>query len=305
MVEELLDEVEILKNDNSNSYDNLYKLFQELVGLFQEKNLDYQLVGDFAIMLKYGNEITTDISTIQINLNEKDMESFCEICKALNLKLQDNRLCSNKILENEEISGDEEVMVYYDDKPLLIIHCFERLVDGTIISKNYYQDGDDNPRAKEIIYGSKLVKEIFDKDYIEFFGYMVPIVSFEYLFIEKKIKYNLLNYLETKVDNRQISNIRNLMKTDKVTQFVLVNDLDITNTNLIEIDNNDISHILLEAQNNDLNETQNLEFLKEKLVHKDEGLNETGFSTTHIIIIIILIVLVLLLMGLIIFKLFD
>lgn len=302
MVEELLNKVKNLEPNNSHSYDILYSKFQELVGLSQERNLDYQLTGNFVVALKYNGEIAANIDNIQINLNEKDIENLYEICKSLKLRLQDNRLYSDKILKNEKIIGNDEIIVFYEDKPLLVVHPFERLVDGTIIMKDYYHDGDDNPRAREIIYSSKLAKEIFGRDSIEFFGYMVPIVSLEYLFISQEIDSNLLEFIETRIDNRRVTTIKNLMKNDKVIQYVLVNDLDKTNTITIEINNNDISHQLLEAQNNDLNETQNLEFLKEKLVHKNEIVNETGFSRIYIIIII-LIILVLLVLGLIIFKL--
>ena len=306
MVEELLEERREKIEELELKYhlnDTLYKKFQELVGLFQEKNLDYQLVGDFAISLKYKDEFSTSIDYIQINLSEQDIEKLYEICKQLKLKLQDKRMYSDKTLKDGEIVGDNEVVVYHENKPLLMVHCFERLVDGTIIAKDYYLDGDDNPRARETIYSSKLSKEIFGRDSIDFFGYVVPIVSLEYLFILKNMDKQLLEFIETKIDNRRVSTIRNLLRTDKVVQFVLVNDLDKTSTGILEIDNNDISHILLEAQNNDLNETQNLEFLKKKLIHKNDIVNETGFSNVYIIVIIVLVILVLLVMGLIVFKL--
>lgn len=306
---EVLDVLEEPKSSSSHSFDVLYKKCRELVELFCKENLDYQLIGKFAVALKYRDEISIDVSTIQIHLNEKDIERFHQICQNLNLHFKDNRLHSPKVLKDGVVMGDAEVVVLLDDIPLLEVFCFERLVDGTIISKEYYQDEEDNSRAMETIYGSKLAKEIYGKGFIEFFGYTIPIISFEYLFLQKQFDDDILEFLETKIENRIVSTIRNLMKQEYVVQFVVINELpeaDTINHHLMENDNTDISQMLLAAQLADLSDTQNLAFLEAKQLHKTvkPEEEEEGFSTPYLIIVITLMLFVLGLSGCIIFKLF-
>lgn len=311
MVDEIL---EMNSNDSINSvsasvghsYDILYSKFCELMKLFQKEGLDYQLDGEFAVSLKYKDEFFPTSSIIQINLNEKDIKRFESICNTLNITVQDNRMHSSKKIGENGITGPAEIISFYEDTPLIEIHSFERLVDGTFIIKDYYQDDEHHTKAQETIYGNKLAKEIFKKDYLTMMGYTIPIVSIEYLFLEKKHSSKLLNFLEKKIDNRKASTIRNLLRCDKVVQFVLINDLPSTNTinyNSIENDNTDISHMILDAHANDISETQNLEFLKTKQLHKIDE-NEQKHSTLYLIVISILTIITLFLISFILYKTF-
>lgn len=287
-------------------YDTLYTKFCELMKLFQKEGLDYQLNGEFSVSLKYRNEFFPMSSIIQINLNEKDIKRFESICNNLNITVKDNRMHSLKKLGEKGITGPSEIVALYNDIPLMEIHSFERLVDGTFILKDYYQDDEHHTKAQETIFGSKLAKEIFKKDNLNLMDYTIPIVSIEYLFLEKTASLKLINFLEKKIDNRRVSNIRNLLRCDKAVQFVLINELpnaNIINHDSIENDNTDISHMILDAHANDISETQNLEFLKTKQLHKIDD-DEKKQSTLYLIITSILTILVLLLISFILCKMF-
>ncbi len=317
MVDELLDidEDESIKENNSieeltdsstSRNEFLTSRFHELIEMLQKEGIDYQLMGPFSAYLKFHDDFQYTIPSIQIHLNEKDIERFKNICQNLSLEVRDQRLSSLKTIKDGISLGEEAVTVYDDAHLFIDVFCFERLADGTIISKDYYHDDDNNPRAKESIFSSKLAKEIFGRDTISFFGYMIPVVSWEYLFIMKEGNPLFLNFIESKIDQRKTSIIRNLMKTDKVVQYVLVSDLPETsqiNSNLIENDNTKISQMLLDSTR-EFSETENLEFLKTKQLRKIDENYEKGAITRYAVISVLLSILVLIFIVLILTKIF-
>ncbi len=280
--------------------------FLELIKELQKEGIDYQLTGPFSAYLKYDKDFADTFASIQIHLNEKDMERFKKICQEISLDVKDRRLSSPKIIKDGVSLGDEAVLVYYGTELFLEVFCFERLVDGTIISKDYYHDDENNPRARESIFSSKLAKEVFGRDSILYFGYLIPIVSWEYLYLMKDGNQNFLDFIETKVDQRKISNIRSLLKTDKVVQFVMVDELPESsqiNSNLMENDNSKISQMLLDSTR-EFSETENLEFLKTKQLRKIDENYERGAITRYAVVVVFLCLLILILIGLILTKLF-
>ena len=305
MIEELLDvEEEKALNHNSSSHNDLITAkFHQLINGLQKEGVDYQVVGAFSAYLKYHDEYSYEIPSISIHLNEKDMECFKKICHDLSFDVRDNRLSSPKTMKNGIIQGNQEVTVYDGESLFLNVFCFERLVDGTILSKEYYQDDEHNFRVKESIFSSKLAKEIFERDSVLFFGYMIPIVSFEYLSIIRLGDSSFNDFIQTKINERRQYNIQNLMKTDKIIQYVPVHELPESSYSFKTRGSN-INQILLDSTR-EFSETENLEFLKTKQIHKIDESYESGSITRYAVVVILLSIMVLIFIILILIKIFG
>lgn len=297
MTDEIL-EMDTLDTISFYNYETLLKEFLKLIPSLQESGIDYQLSGNFSVYLKFHQHIQANQAIIQINLNENDLISFKKICEAAHLIIQDNRISPQKLKDNFS-----DIIVLLDDTPFIAINLFERLIDGTIILKDYYYD-DDYLKVKESIFSNNLAKKIFEDETIHLNGYDIFIVSSEYLSIQKGMDYEFYQVIDSRINKQKSLEISQLMQSEMVVQNIVADSLTIPN--IIDTkynhDQNEIQQIKLDSSFTDFSETLNLEFLKTKQLHKIEETNESGFVSKYAIIVSILMFLVILLIILIILK---
>ena len=297
MIDEIL-EMDVLDTLSFYNYETLLKEFLKLIPSLQGSGIDYQLSGNFSVYLKFHQRIQANQAIIQINLNENDLISFKQICEASHLVIQDNRISPQKLKDNVS-----DIIVLLDDTPFIEIKLFERLIDGTIILKDYYYDGD-YLKIKESIFGTDLAKKIFEEETIPLNGYDISIVSLEYLSIQRGMEHDFYQAIDSRINKQKSLEISQLMQSEMVVQNIVVDSLTIPN--IIDTkynhDQNEIQQIKLDSSFTDFSETLNLEFLKTKQLHKIEETSESGFVSKYAIIVSILMFLVILLIILIILK---
>ena len=282
----------------SKNHEIIYSKLKELIILLENDNVDYQLAGALCGYIKYNQESNRCHEDIDININEKDISKFKNACEKLGLSFQDNRLSSPRVLKDGIPVGEHEIIAKEKNSDFHIgAFPFERLADGTIISKGYYHDEHGNPCCKETIIGSRLAKEIFDKEKMDFGGCQLCITSPEYVYILKqytnkeKDKHDII-FLQSKINKEKYKHIKSLLATEIATQYVQVMDLPIT---FDSKKSNDSSEIVDDFDN--ISVDNNVEEKGKQLVKKNKG-SVSLFSIT----IIILSIITFLLIGLIIFT---
>ena len=215
-------------DDISLNHKKIYSRLEELIKLLNEENIDYQLAGALSLYLKYGEESKRCHHDIDISVNEKDIKKLKNVFEKMNLKFNDIRFNSLKVLKNGHLSGKHEISALEEDSNFHIgVFPFERLADGTLITKGYYHDSNNNPCCMEDIISESLAKLIFENKPITFKGMPVYITSPEYIYVlksEKKSDKDIedIKFLEDKINKDKLNKIKELSKTDKATQHSLV-----------------------------------------------------------------------------------
>ena len=215
-------------DDISLNHKKIYSRLEELIKLLNEENIDYQLAGALSLYLKYEEESNRCHHDIDISVNEKDIKKLKTVFEKMNLKFNDIRFNSLKVLKNGHLSGKHEISALEEDSDFHIgVFPFERLADGTLITKGYYHDSNNNPCCMEDIISESLAKLIFEKKPITFKGMPVYITSPEYIYVlksEKKSDKDIedIKFLEDKINKDKLNKIKELSKTDKATQHSLV-----------------------------------------------------------------------------------
>lgn len=292
--EELALAVKERKKDIDNRYDEkkvqenhdeIYSKLEQLIKLLNEENIDYQLAGSLCGYLKYGEESDRCHDDIDINLNELDIDKFKRVCLKMGLEFKDNRMTSSRVLKEGIPSGEHEVIATLDGSDFHIgAFCFERLADGTVISKGYYHDEDGNPCAREEILSPELARETFGSEEIEFRGQKLFITPPEQIYLFKKYTKSEkdlhdIQFLEDKIDAEKLKRIRNLNKTDRYIQCVPVHTL----PEPYERNINDELVNMLDDKKEEVKEENS------KVLRKES--NE-GFATKYAIIITMFLVIV-------------
>lgn len=128
---------ELVKKNHEEIYSKLETLVQKL----NEKGVDYQLAGALCAYIKYGEESQRIHDDIDLNINEKDINKFKEICEEIGLFFSDNRMITTRTLKNGIPAGEHEVIAtLYGSNFHIGAFCFERLADGTVVNKGYYHN---------------------------------------------------------------------------------------------------------------------------------------------------------------------
>ena len=229
----ILNNKEYLENKCSvkKNHEKIYSRLEELIRLLNEENIDYQLAGALALYLKYGKESNRCHHDIDISVNEKDIRKLKNVFEKMNLKFNDIRFNSLKVLKDGKLVGKHEISGLEEASDFHIgVFPFERLADGTLITKGYYHDSNNNPCCMENILSSQLSSLIFEKDPITFKGIPVYITSPEYIYVIKsntrgKKDIEDMEFLEERINKDKLNKIKELSKSDKATQHNLVTNI--------------------------------------------------------------------------------
>ena len=305
-------------NDNDSikkNHEKTYNKLEEFARLLNEAGVDYQLAGALCGYIKYGQESDRYHEDIDISINERDIPKLKQVCEKMGLKFSDDRFNSPRVLKNGIPSGEHEIIAREDGSDFHIgAFAFERLADGTIITKGYYHDSNNNPCCREEVISSQLASLIFGKETVDFRGIPLYITSPEYI-------YNLKNYtrkekdlkdiefLEDKIDKDKVNKIKELSKTDKATQNVIVDKKPVEEEKKKkeEIDEmlyttTDLEKDMLKTTNRKKVDRQEKEVTKQlKKVDPNTKLSKGSISIVSIILAL-LVVFAVLLIGLIVFT---
>ena len=239
------------------NHEFIYAKLRKLIKLLNRSGADYHLAGALAAYVYYGIESTRVHDDIDIHINEKDINKLKNACEAMGLKFHDKRLNSPRVLINGIPTGKHEISATSDKSDFHIgAFCFERMTDGSIISKGYYHDENNKACAREVILSPELAKEIYTKKPIYFHDLPVFITSPEYLYSLKnytKTEKDLVDiaFLEKHIDREKLARMRILSKTDKHVQCVRVSSLPSPskiNRKAIENDNSELSNMLVQSK---------------------------------------------------------
>lgn len=236
--EKLLDAIASRKKALDDRYDSdkvrenhetIYGKLELLARECHKAGVDYQLAGALCGYIQYDEESNRCHDDIDINLNEADMDKFAAICKKLGLIFEDNRLHSPRVLKNGIPSGEHEVIARDPNSNFHIgVFPFERLEDGSVISKGYYHDEDGTPCVREEIYSPEAAHEVFPGEEIDFRGTPIVITPPEYVYLLKsytknqKDQHDIL-FLEKRMDPKELEKLRSVLKDGRVVQNVPVN----------------------------------------------------------------------------------
>ena len=305
-----------LENVTKN-HEVIYSRLEQLVIGLEAAGVDYQLAGALCGYLKYGKESDRCHDDIDINVNEKDIGKLKKVCEGMGLSFHDNRLTSPRVLEGGIPRGEHEVIAQDPDSDFHIgAFPFERLADGTIITKGYYHSEGDIPCCREEIIGSNLAKEFFGKEKIDFKGHPLYITSPEYVYMLKeytdsgKDRHDR-DFLKNKIDKDKLNRIKELSKTETATQCVQVMTLppvvDSKDKKSLKVD--ELNDMFTEEENDnsiEKNETNEKakSFLK-KSSNNIPGNNNQGSGTALSFTILILAMIAIGLIGLIIYTIID
>ena len=216
------------KDSIRKNHEKTYSKLEEFTKLLNAEGIDYQLAGALCGYIKYNQESERYHEDIDISINEKDIPKLKKVCSMMGLKFSDNRYNSPRVLKNGIPSGEHELIATEDNSDFHIgAFPFERLADGTIINKGYYHDSNNNPCCREDIISSDLASLIFGRETVDFRGNPLSITSPEYIYILKSYTKNDkdlkdIEFLEDKIDKDKLNKIRELSKTEKITQNTLV-----------------------------------------------------------------------------------
>ena len=173
MIQNYLEELEKRFNPElvKKNHEEIYSKLEILAKKMNERGIDYQLAGALCSYIKYGVESNRTHDDIDINLNEKDIDKFREVCEEMGLQFQDNRLTTPRVLKNGIPSGEHEVIATLDGSDFHIgAFCFERKPDGTVINKGYYNDENGEIYTRNDVISPELASEIFGKEQVDFRG---------------------------------------------------------------------------------------------------------------------------------------
>lgn len=209
---------ELVKENHKEIYDKLEILIKKL----NERGVDYQLAGALCAYIKYGVESDRTHDDIDINLNERDMSKFKEVCEEMGLQFHDNRMTTPRILKNGIPAGDHEVLATLDGSDFHIgAFCFERKPDGTVINKGYYHDDRGQIYTRDEVISPELAEEIFGREEVDFRGQKLVITPPEFVYrlknYTKKDK-DLVDimFMEGRIDKSKLERINELSKKSKI-----------------------------------------------------------------------------------------
>ncbi len=283
----------------------VYSILRRLIPLLNKEGIDYHLAGALSAYLYYGEESHRMHEDIDIHINEKDMDRFRAVCESLGFTFKDKRMNSPRVLKNGIPSGSHEVIAYTPNNDFHIgAFCFERVENGTIITKGYYHDEKNKPCAREVVLSSELAKEIYPKKQVMWEGIPVSVTSPEYIYKLKSYTKTEkdkddIEFLESHMSQDRYRKIKELSKTGMFVQCVPVKALPATNKinhQSLENDNSELSKMLndsKEEKNVEKEEKKEKEKPKEKvyLPPKRKEKNETGFTTRDAIIFTLVVLI--------------
>ena len=300
----------------SNNHKEIYSKLDQLVNLMNKEGIDYQLAGALSAYIKYNTESDRYHEDIDFNINENDIDKFKKICQSLGLYFEDNRLSSPRILNNGIPSGEHEVIAKESNSNFHVgVFCFERVADGSVITKGYYHDDNNNSCVREDIFSPELAKLIFSGESVELNGKKIIVTPPEYIYLLKnytKSEKDLqdIRFLEDKLDEEKLNKISTLLKTDSYTQNIPVNSLPSTYDNPFNniSDNNELDR-MLDSKDEDKNTKEDTnsktnDLGKQKVLTKvsNDFKDQSGYASTNSLTSITLISYVLIFILIVVFM---
>ena len=236
------------KDKVKDNHKEIYSKLDELVKLLNEYDIDYQLAGALCAYIKYGEESNRVHDDIDLNVNEKDLDKFKNVCEQMGLKYSDKRFDSPRVLKDGIPSGEHEVIAELDGSDFHIgVFCFQRNKDGSVDNRNYYKDEDDNAKVWNEHLSPKYSEIVFGREAVEFNGKKLYITPPEYVYALKSYTrhlkdYSDLEFMEDKIDKDKLNKIKEIGKTDREVLY-----LDAKNNNKVD----EIDTMLEHEKNNE------------------------------------------------------
>ena len=297
----------------SKNHEVIYSKLEEFSKLLNDANIDYQLAGALCGYIKYGEESDRCHDDIDISINEKDIDKLRKVCEIMGLNFKDNRFSSSRVLKNGIPSGEHEIIATSDSSDFHIgAFPFERLADGTIITKGYYHDSNKHICCREDIISSQLASLIFGKETVDFNGIPIYITAPEYVYVLKEYTNSEKDkrdreFLEKHIDMEKVKQIKGLSKTDKVTQNSLViNDPTIISQKTVDLQ--DTLYTTIDLEKDMKKYTRKKEYNKQnkeitrQLKRVNPNTKIKGSISIISIVLALLVVFAILLIGLIVFT---
>ena len=318
--EKLVDAIANRKKALDDRYDNdkvrdnhetIYGKLEQFAREFKKAGMDYQLAGALCGYIKYDEESDRVHDDIDFMLNEDDMDKFRSICIKLGLHFFDNRMNSPKVLKNNILSDEHEVIAKDPNSDFHVgIFPYERKDDGTVIVRGYYHDEDNKPCAREEIYSPELANEIFGGEEVEFRGTPIIITPPEHIYNLKsytKHEKDLhdIMFLEDKIDRDKLLRMSILSRDGLKIQNVRVKDVKKNLHNPYNEDDDDLGLMLVDDEpiNNNEFEKEGAKVLVKKNKQQEDdkknlvGIDEEGFISNTIITTLAIITFVLCFIG--------
>ena len=281
------------------NHEMIYSKLKQLAKRLDEEGVDYYLAGALCGYIKFGEESNRCHDDIDININEKDLDKFKKICKEMGLIFKDKRFDSPRVLENGICVGDHEVLAEEEGSDFHIgAFPFERLADGTVISKGYYKDEDGKPCCREIIYSSSLASEILSDRPVNFDGQPIYVSAPEYVYMLKKYTNKSkdkadIKFLEDKINKDKVKRIEELSKTDEVTQFSKITNIPTVEEEEKE-ETSEMDEMFVEEKKEEVVTDK-----PKKMVKSDNNDSKRGAASISSILLVVLIAVFFVLIGLI------
>ena len=266
---------------------NKVELLEQLIKLMNSEGIDYYLSGELNPYIMNQDESVIDTDHFDVYINERDLGKFENVCQNLNLLFQDKRMDSPRILKNGIPEGDFEVKASLNDSIFYIgVYCFERLDEGVVVYKGYYQDQNNKPCCREDIFSSSLAKDIFNSNPITFKDSTVFMISPKYTYYLNQLKNPDIENSGEEI----INPIKRRVKNECQVQFVAVTSLPtLSQINVKDIrnDNSEISRMIVDSDDNIQQEDNN-----NKQVDNSKEFCKKQKSIPFVIGIILLIVII-------------
>ena len=304
--QELINEIYRLKNElpklvNSVSNEKQNETtgkskFDSVLKDFNKEGIDYKIDGSSSVDMLLGE---LKINTLSLWINDKDVNKAKAIFKKYGPMYFSSGSNSNKKIKNGNIIDDSNNIIE-DDNNRVCTKEFERLDDGSIITKDYFTDSNGTECIKADFYGKDLAKEIFDTDKVSANGEEYPIVTPEFEYISRLNSTNeqdmeIVSKLEPIVDNNRINKIQELAANNYVSQ--------ITKAPQVKEQNNELSSMMENTEEsvntNVNNDTQQIEKPKQFVKTSPQSVSENngGYVSKLAFIFFLLLIIVLFLTG--------
>lgn len=306
--EEIIKEIYRLKNDLENTnykdgqHNNITKKkdskIENVLRDLNSAHIDYFITGLAVSSLVVDKAIPDD--NLSLYINDEDFDKFKVICENNGLNFIDKRENPNRTMENGNVTGEPNISASTSDGLTNMAAVdFERLSDGSIITKDNYLSSDGAHFIKADFYGKELSNEAFDTNKVSIEDNNYPIVAPEFEFVTRLNSNSpddreVVNKLENHVDVKRIERIQALAINNYASQ--------VTKAEPVKKQNNDLSAML--SDESQIVDTYSVQKEKPKqLVKNNTGntqssnANNGGYLSQLTFIFLMLLITVMFLTG--------
>lgn len=310
------------KYSEGDKFDLLNQKFLSLIDVLNKEGIHYRISGISSGYLMYGDfPENSKNGIINILVDEGDFFKFKLVCQRLDLNFVDNRMCTNKRFEGDEIIGDSEIIATDSDNILKInIQEFQKLGKGRIAIKEYYFDRRKHLSVRQEVLSDSLSKIVFDNNNVSYQGRTIPVVAPEYDYVVNKSRNSqsedtYIEFLKTNVDFDKVSDIRRLPNNGYAIIYSVVNDNKDYNSHNNSSSDNEINEIFdsLESYTSTTDSVYQEKKSKQLIRMYNSPFSTsfvknsyapTGYTNWFIVVLIILVIIFLFILGFIFLKVF-